>query len=64
MASRSNRSCRMIAHILWYVGRVARSSVQDQLRLILPSFGFYGLLLLLNGDLAHFCSMALVLTTE
>jgi hypothetical protein len=64
MASRSTRSCRMIAHILWYVGRVARSSVQDPLRLILPSFGFYDLLLLLNSDLAHSCSMALVLTIE
>jgi hypothetical protein len=64
MASRSNKSCRMIAHILWYVGRVARSSVQDLLWLILPSFGFCDLLLLLNSDLAHSCSMALVLTTE
>jgi hypothetical protein len=54
----------MIAHILWYVGRVARSSVQDLLRLVLPSFGFCYLLLLLNGDLAHSCSVALVLTTE
>jgi hypothetical protein len=64
MASRSNRSCRMIAHIFWYVGRVARSSVQDLLRLILPSFGFCDLLLLLNGELAHSYSMALVLTIE
>jgi hypothetical protein len=64
MASRSNRSCKMISHILWYVGRMARSSVQDLLRLILPSFGFCYLLLLLNGDLTHSCSMALVLTTE
>jgi hypothetical protein len=64
MTSQSNKSCRMIAHILWYVGRVTRSSVQDLLRLILPSFGFCDLLLLLNGDLAHSCSMALVLTTE
>jgi hypothetical protein len=64
MASRSNRSYRMIAHILWYVGRMARSSVQDLLRLVLPSFGFCYLLLLLNGDLAHSCSMALVLTIE
>jgi hypothetical protein len=54
----------MIAHILWYVGRVTRSSVQDVLWLILPSFGFCYLHLLLNGDLAHSCSMALVLTTE
>jgi hypothetical protein len=64
MASRSNISCRMIAHIFWYVGRMARSSVQDLLRLILPSFGFCDLLLLHNGDLAHSCSMALVLTIE
>jgi hypothetical protein len=64
MASRSNKSCRMISHIFWYVGRLARSSVQDLLRLILLSFGFRDLLLLLNGELAHFCSMALVLTTE
>jgi hypothetical protein len=64
MASRSNRSCRMIAHIFWYVGRMAQSGVQDLLRLILPSFGFYDLLLLQNGDLAHSCSMALILTTE
>jgi hypothetical protein len=63
MASRSNRSYRMIAHILWYVRRVTRISVQDLLRLILLSFGFCYLLLLLNGDLAHSCSMALVLTT-
>jgi hypothetical protein len=64
MASRSNINCRMIAHKLWYVGRVARSSVQDLLRLILTSFGFCYLLLLLNGDSTHSCSMALVLTTE
>jgi hypothetical protein len=64
MASRSDRSCRMIAQILRYVRRVARSSVQDLLRLILPSFGFCDFLLLLNSDLAHSCSMALVLTTE
>jgi hypothetical protein len=54
----------MIAHIFWYVGRMARSSVQDLLRLILPSFGFCNLFLLQNGDLSHSCSMALVLTTE
>jgi hypothetical protein len=54
----------MIAHILWYVGGVARSSVQELLQLILPIFGFCDLLLLLNSDLAHSCSMALVLTTE
>jgi hypothetical protein len=64
MASRSNRSCRMITHIFWYVGGVARSSVQDLLRLILPSFGFGGLLLLLNGDSTHSCSVALVFTIE
>jgi hypothetical protein len=54
----------MIAHILWYVGRMAQSSVQDLLRLILSSFGFCYLLLLLDSNLAHSCSMALVLTTE
>jgi hypothetical protein len=64
MAGRSNRSCRMVAHIFGYVGRMARSSVQDLLRLILSSFGFCDLLLLQNGDLAHSCSMALVLTIE
>jgi hypothetical protein len=64
MASRSNRSYRMIAHIFWYVGRMARSSVLDLLRLILSSFGFCDLLLLQNGDMAHSCGMALVLTTE
>jgi hypothetical protein len=64
MANRSDRSCRMIAHIFWYVGRVARSSVQDLLRLILSSFGFRDLLLFLNGDLTHSCSVALILTTK
>jgi hypothetical protein len=64
MASRSNKSCRVIAHILWYVRRVARSSVQDLLRLIVSSVSFCNLLLLLNSDLTHSCSMALVLTTE
>jgi hypothetical protein len=64
VTSRSHRSCGMIAHILWYVGRVARSSVQDLLRLVLPSFSFCYLLLLLNGDLAHSYGMALVLTIE
>jgi hypothetical protein len=64
MASQSNRSCKMITHIFWYVGRVARSSVQDLLRLSLPSFGFGDLLLLLNGDLTYSYSVALVLTTE
>jgi hypothetical protein len=63
MASRSNKNYRMIAHILCYVWRMTRSSVQDLLRLILPSFGFCYLLLLLIDDLAHSCSMALVLTT-
>jgi hypothetical protein len=64
MASRSNKSCRMITYIFSYVGRVARSSVQDLLQLILPSFGFCDLLLLLNGDLTHSCSMTLVLSIE
>jgi hypothetical protein len=54
----------MIVHILRYVRRVTRSSVQDLLWLILPSFDFCYLFLLLNGDVAHSCSMAFVLTTE
>jgi hypothetical protein len=54
----------MIAHILWYVGRMARSGAQDLLRLILSSFSFCDLLLLLDSNLAHSCSMALVLTIE
>jgi hypothetical protein len=32
--------------------------------LTLPGFGFCDLLLLLDGDLAHSCSMALVFTTK
>jgi hypothetical protein len=54
----------MITHILWYVGRVTQSSMQELLRLILPSFGLGDFLLLLNGDSTHSCSVALVLTTE
>jgi hypothetical protein len=34
------------------------------LRLILPSFCFGNLFLLQNSNLAHSCSVALVLTTE
>jgi hypothetical protein len=64
MASRSNKSYMMITHILWYVGRVTQSSMQELLRLILPSFGLGDFLLLLNGDSTHSCSVALVLTTE
>jgi hypothetical protein len=54
----------MITHIFWYVGRVTRSSVQDLLQLTLPSFGLCDLLLLLDGNLAHSCSVALVFTTK
>jgi hypothetical protein len=54
----------MIAHILWYVGRIAQSGAQYLLRLILSSFDFYDLLLLLDSNLAHSCSMTLVLTIE
>jgi hypothetical protein len=64
MASLSNRSYRMIAHIFWYIGRVARSSVQDLLWLILSSFGFCDPLSLQNGDLTHSCGTTLVLTIE
>jgi hypothetical protein len=38
--------------------------MHDLLRLVLLSCGFYYFLLFLNGDMAHPCSMALVLTTE
>jgi hypothetical protein len=53
-----------MAHVFWYVRRVARSSVQDLLRLILSSFGFGDLLLFQNNDLAYSCSVALIFTTE
>jgi hypothetical protein len=64
LASRSNRSCRMVTHILWYVWWVIRSSVHNLLRLVLLGYSFCYLLLLLNSDMAHPYSMALVLIAE
>jgi hypothetical protein len=65
MTCRSNRSRRLlIAHILRDIRRVARSSMLDLLRLILPCFGFSDFLLLLDRDLACPCHVSLVFTTE
>jgi predicted permease len=65
MTYQSGRSRRLlIAYILRDIRGVARSSMQDLLRLILPCFGFSNFLLLLNHDLARPCCVSLVLTTE
>jgi hypothetical protein len=65
MTCRSNRSRRLlVAYIFWDVWRVARSSVEDLLRLSLPRLSFSNFLLLLNCDLACPCCMALVLATK
>jgi hypothetical protein len=65
MACRSNRGRRLlVAYILRDIRRVARSSVEGLLRLILPRFSFNNFLLLLNGDMACPCCMALVLATK
>jgi hypothetical protein len=65
MTCQSNRSRRLlVAYIFWDVWRVARSSVEDLLRLTLSRLGFSNFLLLLNCDLACPCCMALVLATK
>ena len=64
LTCRSNRNCRMIAHIFWDVGRMIRSSMHDLLRLSLLCCGFGYFLLLLDGNMAHPGGMALVFTTE
>ena len=64
LACRSNRSCRVIAYILWDVRRMIRSSVHDLLRLSLLCCRFGYFLLLLDGNMAHPGGMALVFTTE
>jgi hypothetical protein len=64
LACRSNRSCRVVAYILWNVRRMLRSSMHDLLRLTLLRCSFCYLLLLLDGNMAHPGGMALVLTTE
>jgi hypothetical protein len=58
MTCRRDRGRRLlIAYIFWDVWRVARSSVEDLLRLTLPRLGF-------NNFLACPCCMALVLATK
>jgi hypothetical protein len=65
MACRSDRGRRLlIAYILRDVGRVARSGMQNLLRLILPYFSFDNLFLLLNRDLEHPCGMPFVFAAE
>jgi hypothetical protein len=65
MVCRSNRGRRLlVAYILRDIRRVARNSMEDLLRLILPRFSFNNFLLLLNGDMACPCCMALVLATK
>jgi hypothetical protein len=65
MACRSDRSRRLlVTHILRDIRRIARSSVEDLLRLTLPRFSFSNFLLLLNGNMACPCCVALVLATK
>ncbi len=64
LTRRSNRNCRMIAHIFWDVGRMIRSCMHDLLRLSLLRCCFSYFLLLLYSNMAHPGSMAFVLTTE
>jgi hypothetical protein len=65
MTCRRNRGRRLlVAHILWDIRRIAQSSMQDLLRLILPCFGFGDFLLLLDHDLACPCGVSLVFAVE
>jgi predicted permease len=65
MIYQSNRSRRLlIAYVLQDVRRVARSSMQDLLRLILPCFSFSNFLLLLDRDLARPYCVSLVFAIE
>ena len=64
LACRSNRSCRVVTHILWDIRRVVRSSMHDLLRLALLGCSFCYFFLFLDGDMAHPGGVALVLTTE
>jgi hypothetical protein len=62
---RSGRSHRLlIAYVLRDIRRVARSSMQYLLRLVLPCFGFSNFLMLLDRDLARPCCVSLVLAIE
>jgi hypothetical protein len=65
MACRIDRGRRLlIAYILRDVGRVARSGMQNLLWLILPCFSFGNFFLLLNRNLARYCGVPLIFTTE
>ena len=64
LAYRSNRSCRVVAHILWDIRRVVRSSMHNLLRLGLLGCSFCYFFLFLDGNMAHPGGVALVLTTE
>jgi hypothetical protein len=65
MTCQSDRNRRLlIPYIFCYVWRVARSSVEDLLRLTLSRLGFNNFLLLLNCDLACPYCVALVLATK
>jgi hypothetical protein len=64
LACRSDRSCKVVSHVLWNIWRVIRSSMHNLLRLALLGYGLCNLLLFLDGDMAHPGSVALVLTTE
>jgi hypothetical protein len=54
----------LVAYILRDIRRIARSSVEDLLRLILPRFSFSNFLLLLNGNMSCPCCVAFVLATK
>jgi hypothetical protein len=65
MACRSDGSRGLlITHILQDIRRIARSSVEDLLRLTLPRLSFSKFLLLLNGNVTCPCCVALVLATK
>jgi hypothetical protein len=65
MARRSNRGHGMlVAHVLWDIWGVTRSSMQDLLQLILLCFGFSDFLLFLDRYLACPCGMPLIFTIE
>jgi hypothetical protein len=50
----------LVAYILRDIRRIAQSSVKDLLRLTLSCFSFSNFLLLLNGNMACPCCVALV----
>jgi hypothetical protein len=64
LTRRSNRSCRVVTHILWDIGRVVRSSMHDLLWLSLLGCSLCYFFLFLDGDMAHPGGVALVFTIE